>query len=133
MDEVCKNVVSELFTFTQESKSHGYEQSSSGNVQSNMAQECGIESGAVCLTSKWNHNKYCILSFFNILHTHIHAEINMPPILRKRGRPKGHEVTVIGLPAKKVKKGVSGDQSTDRRRKPLPLIKLHTSLKEGMR
>ena len=25
----------------------------------------------------------------------------MPPVMRKRGRPKGHEVTVIGLPAKR--------------------------------
>ena len=50
----------------------------------------------------------------------------MPPILHKRGRPKGHEVTVIGLPTKKAKKSVSGAQSTDRRRKPLPFIKLHT-------
>ena len=54
----CKNVVTELFIFTQESNSHGNKQSSSGNVQSNMAQKCGNESGAVCLTSKWNHNKY---------------------------------------------------------------------------
>ena len=54
----------------------------------------------------------------------------MPPILRKQGRPKDHEVTVIGLPAKKTKKSVSCAQSTDRRRKPLPFIKLHTSLKE---
>ena len=29
----------------------------------------------------------------------------MPPIVRKRGRPKRHEVTVIGLPAKKHNKG----------------------------
>ena len=35
----------------------------------------------------------------------------MPPILRKPGRPKGHDVTVIGLPVKKVKKGNRGIQS----------------------
>ena len=44
----------------------------------------------------------------------------MPPILRKRGRPKGHELTVIGLPAKK--KAKSG--------KVQPFIKLHISLKK---
>ena len=46
--------------------------------------------------------------------------ILMPPILRKCGHPKGHELTVIGLPAKK--KAKSG--------KVQPFIKLHTSLKE---
>ncbi len=36
--------------------------------------------------------------------------ITMPPIMRKRGRPKGHEVTVIGLPAKKPRgKQACGD------------------------
>ncbi len=44
----------------------------------------------------------------------------MPPILRRRGRPKGHELTVIGLPMKKKKK----------ESKLLPFIKLHTSIKE---
>ena len=29
------------------------------------------------------------------------------PIMRKRGRPKGAEVTVIGLPSKKSKKGAA--------------------------
>lgn len=50
----------------------------------------------------------------------------MPPTVKKRGRPKGHEVTVIGLPAKKQKK------STTESNKPKlqPFIKLHTSVKE---
>ena len=50
----------------------------------------------------------------------------MPPTVQKRGRPKGHEVTVIGLPAKKQKK------STTESSKPKlqPFIKLHTSVKE---
>ena len=54
----------------------------------------------------------------------------MPPIMRKRGRPKGHEVTVIGLPAKKVKKGVGKGDSALKHKKLVPFIKLHASLKE---
>ena len=48
----------------------------------------------------------------------------MPPIIRKRGRPKGHEVTVIGLPAKKGKRNAA--ESGTRLQ---PFIKLHTSIK----
>ena len=48
------------------------------------------------------------------------TDIVMPPITKKRGRPKGHEVTVIGLPAKKTKAAT----------KLQPFIKLHTSIKE---
>ncbi len=51
----------------------------------------------------------------------------MPPIMRKRGRPKGHEVTVIGLPAKKSK---TKQASTDHKEKVIPFIKLHTSVRE---
>ena len=56
----------------------------------------------------------------------------MPPIVRKRGRPKGHEVTVIGLPAKKHNKGGGGSNSDSAasKEKLMPFIKLHTSLKE---
>ena len=53
------------------------------------------------------------------------AGIVMPPIMRKRGRPKGHEVTVIGLPAKKSK-----GTSKLNREKVVPFIKLHSSVKE---
>ncbi len=49
----------------------------------------------------------------------------MPPIMRKRGRPKGFEVTAIGLPAKKIKKG-----AVSKKPKVSPFIKLHSSVKE---
>ena len=52
--------------------------------------------------------------------------ITMPPIIQKQGRPKGHEVTVIGLPAKKQKKSTSESSKA----KLQPFIKLHTSIKE---
>ena len=29
------------------------------------------------------------------------VDVNIPPVVRKRGRPKGHEITVVGLPKKK--------------------------------
>lgn len=47
--------------------------------------------------------------------------ISVPPRLKKRGRPKGHDLTVIGLPAKKRNTFVSKLQ---------PFAKLHTSIKE---
>ncbi len=50
--------------------------------------------------------------------------IKLPPIIRKRGRPKGHECTVIGLPFKKSKT----DCNKDGRIKPF--INLHSSIKE---
>ena len=65
------------------------------------------------------------------------VDITMPPIIRKRGCPKGHEVTVIGLPAKKLNKGGGGggggsssSNSGASKEKLVPFIKLHTSLKE---
>ena len=59
---------------------------------------------------------------------HYHTDIKMPPIIRKQGRPKGHEVTVIGLPAKKKTK----KNPTVTRLQPF--IELHTSIKEkGMK
>ena len=33
--------------------------------------------------------------------------IKLPPIIRKRGHPKGHEKTAIGLPCKQRRKGTS--------------------------
>ena len=49
----------------------------------------------------------------------------MPPILKKRGRPKGHELTSIGLPAKRARKG-----QNDTKPKVVPFVKIHTSIKE---
>ena len=46
----------------------------------------------------------------------------MPPVIRKRGQPKGNEVTVIGLPKKKL------SLTTGSRLKPF--LKLHTSMKQ---
>ncbi|KAL5515151.1 hypothetical protein EMCRGX_G000278 [Ephydatia muelleri] len=43
--------------------------------------------------------------------------INLPPAVQKRGRPKGHEATVIGLPQK----------GHTLRNKPKPFCELHTS------
>ena len=47
------------------------------------------------------------------------AGIKVPPRIKKRGHPKGHELTTIGLPAKKAKGG-----------KLCAFTKLHTSDKE---
>ena len=48
----------------------------------------------------------------------------MPPMMRKRGRPKGTNDTVIGVPAKK--------RATKCGSKPkvIPFLRLHVSLKE---
>ena len=48
------------------------------------------------------------------------SEISVPPI-HKRGRPKGSETTVIGLPRKKYKVVVQ---------KLLPFVKLSTNYKK---
>ena len=45
----------------------------------------------------------------------------MPPIIKRKGRPRGHELTVIGLPAKKQRRDS---------RKPRRFLLLHTSEKE---
>ena len=44
----------------------------------------------------------------------------MPPIIKKRWRLKGHEVTVVILPRRKIRK----------KDKVLPSISLHVSVKE---
>ena len=51
----------------------------------------------------------------------------MPPVMRKRGRPKGHEVTVIGLPAKRPR---GKQKHSDQKERVVPFIKLHSSVKE---
>lgn len=56
------------------------------------------------------------------IYLYFHLEIKMPPIIRKRGRPKGHNVTVIGLPKKKKFKSS--------RKKLLPFISMHISDKQ---
>lgn len=68
-----------------------------------------------------------VVHFNNITHVCL-LDITMPPVMKKRGRPKGFEVTVIGLPAKKVCKG--GAKNQPAKRKVVPFIKLHTSIKE---
>ena len=47
--------------------------------------------------------------------------IKVAPVLKKRGRPRGHDLTTIGLPAKKAKKAST---------KPSTFSRLHTSKKE---
>jgi hypothetical protein len=47
--------------------------------------------------------------------------INMPPIVKRKGRPRGHELTSIGLPAKKRRRDG---------KKPTRFLMLHTSEKE---
>ena len=54
----------------------------------------------------------------------------MPPIVRERGHPKGHEVMVIRLPAKKHNKGGGCSSDSAASKEKLVPFKLHTSLKE---
>ena len=49
--------------------------------------------------------------------------LRVPPVLRKRGRPKGAEKTVIGLPRCKKFKG-------DQIRKPVAFLKKTTANRE---
>ena len=51
----------------------------------------------------------------------------MPPVMRKRGCPNGHEVTVIGLPTKRQK---SKQARIEQKERVIPFIKLHSSVKE---
>ena len=48
--------------------------------------------------------------------------IKVVPIVKRRGRPRGHDLTAIGLPAKKAKKKAD--------KKPCTFSRLHTSRKE---
>lgn len=52
----------------------------------------------------------------------ITAGIKVPPPVKRRGRPKGHGLTTIGLPAKRARK--------EGTRKPCSFSKLHVSEKE---
>ena len=47
--------------------------------------------------------------------------VKVGPIVKKRGRPKGHLLTTIGLPSKKVKKANG---------RPISFAKMHTAKKE---
>ncbi|CAI8036418.1 hypothetical protein GBAR_LOCUS20403 [Geodia barretti] len=50
--------------------------------------------------------------------------LTVPPLVKKRGRPKGHGLTTIGLPAKRARKELL------RYKKPCSFSKLHVSEKE---
>ena len=52
----------------------------------------------------------------------LNAGLNLPPPVKQRGRPKGHDLTVVGLPAKRARKGKTN--------KPCSFSKLHVSEKE---
>ena len=55
------------------------------------------------------------------MYTFFVTDISIPPAIKKRGRPKGHELTTIDLPRKRTK-------TTEV--KLQPFIKLHTSVKQ---
>ena len=52
------------------------------------------------------------------------TDISIPPAIKKRGRPKGHELTTIGVPRKRTK------TMSKTKVKLQPFIKLHTSVKQ---
>ena len=51
-----------------------------------------------------------------------YSGIKVGPVVKRRGRPRGHDLTTIGLPAKKAKNEVG--------KKPCSFRRLHTSMKE---
>ena len=55
-----------------------------------------------------------------ILYYTISKGLKLPPILKKRGRPKGHDCTTIGLPVKRLKSS----------KKPKSVSRKHCSEKE---
>lgn len=48
--------------------------------------------------------------------------LKAPPVMKRKGRPRGNELTSIGLPSKKAKKQATG--------KPCSFSKMHSSRKE---
>ena len=60
------------------------------------------------------------LKFFFISNKDIQL-VKFPPVVRKRGRPKGSDLTVIGLPAKRRRNATSGCYKS----RPVPFIKKH--------
>lgn len=66
-----------------------------------------------------------LLTLQDIGHTIMfYSGLTVPPFVKKRGRPKGHGLTTIGLPAKRARKEVSCFK------KPCSFSKLHVSEKE---
>ena len=57
-------------------------------------------------------------------HLSIFSGIKVAHIVKKRGQPKGHELTTIGIPAKKAKK------EADKKSKSCSFSRLHISRKE---
>ena len=67
-----------------------------------------------------------MLTLTEMLITILYVDVIMPPAINKRGHPKEHEVTVIGLPTEKRKENTSEPCKL----RLQPFIKLHTSIKE---
>ena len=45
--------------------------------------------------------------------------LHLPPTVKRRGKPKGHDITVVGIPAKKKNSN-----------KPVPFMRKHSSEKQ---
>ena len=59
----------------------------------------------------------------NIIMMAVFTGLTLPPVIKRRGRPKGHTLTVVGLVPKKKRKKYS-------KAKPTCFSKMHHSLKE---